>query len=72
MFDGQGQTISDLTINRPSGQWVGLFGYNGASATVSNLGLLNVSVTGNTATGGVVGENHGTITGVLHVRIGRQ
>ncbi|WP_426527027.1 MBG domain-containing protein [Bradyrhizobium sp. McL0615] len=63
-FDGQGQTISNLTINRPSGQWVGLFGYNGASATVSNLGLLNVSVTGNTATGGVVGENHGTITGV--------
>jgi filamentous hemagglutinin family protein len=63
-FDGQGQTISSLTINRPSGQWVGLFGYNGASATVSNLGLLNVSVTGNTATGGVVGENHGTITGV--------
>ena len=64
IFDGQGQTISNLTINRPSGQWVGLFGYNGASATVSNLGLLNVSVTGNTATGGVVGENHGTITGV--------
>ena len=63
-FDGQGQTISNLTINRPSGQWVGLFGYNGASATISNLGLLNVSVTGNTATGGVVGENHGTITGV--------
>jgi hypothetical protein len=63
-FDGQGQTISNLTINRPSGQWVGLFGYNGASATVRNLGLLNVSVTGNTATGGVVGENHGTITGV--------
>ena len=63
-FDGQGLTIANLTINRPSGQWVGLFGYNGASATVSNLGLLNVSVTGNTATGGVVGENHGTIAGV--------
>jgi hypothetical protein len=62
-FDGQGKTISNLTINRPSGQWVGLFGYNGASATVRDLGLLNVSVTGNTATGGVVGENHGTITG---------
>jgi filamentous hemagglutinin family protein len=63
-FDGQGQTISNLTIHQPVGQWVGLFGYTGASATVRNLGLLNVSVTGNTATGGVVGENHGTITGV--------
>ena len=63
-FDGQGQTISNLTINRPSGQWVGLFGYTGASATVRDLGLLNVSITGNTATGGLVGENHGTITGV--------
>ena len=63
-FDGQGQTVSNLTINRPSGQWVGLFGYTGAAATVKNLGLQNVSITGNTATGGVVGENHGTITGV--------
>ncbi len=58
-----GLTISNLTINRPSGQWIGLFGYNGAAATVRNLGF-RMSVTGNTATGGVVGENQGAITGV--------
>ncbi|WP_161853835.1 MBG domain-containing protein [Bradyrhizobium sp. CCBAU 051011] len=63
-FDGQGQTISNLRINRPSGQYVGLFGWNGASAIVRNLGILNVSVTGGTATGGVAGKNEGTITGV--------
>ena len=63
-FDGQGQTISNLRINQPSGQYVGLFGRNGATAIVRNLGLLNVSITGGTATGGVVGRNEGTITGV--------
>ena len=63
-FDGQGQTISNLRINRPSGQYVGLFGWNGASAIVRNLGVLNVSVTGGTATGGVAGKNEGAITGV--------
>ena len=63
-FDGQGQTISNLRINQPSGQYVGLFGWNGATAIVRNLGLLNVSITGGTATGGVVGKNEGTITGV--------
>jgi filamentous hemagglutinin family protein len=63
-FDGQGQTISNLFINRPASQFVGLFGSNEFSATVRNLGLLNVSITGQTAVGGVVGQNMGTITGV--------
>ena len=71
-FDGQGQTISNLTINRPSGQWVGLFGYNGASATVSNLGLLNVSVTGNTAIRRRRWRKPRDHHGSLHVRIGHQ
>ena len=63
-FDGQGQTISNLVINRPATQYVGLFGSNEYSATVRNLGLLNVSITGRMAVGGVVGQNMGTITGV--------
>ena len=63
-FDGQGQTISDLFINRPASQFVGLFASNEFSATVRNLGLLNVSITGQAAVGGVVGQNMGTITGV--------
>ena len=63
-FDGQGQTISNLVINRPATQYVGLFGSNEYSATVRNLGLLNVSITGQMAVGGVVGQNMGTITGV--------
>ena len=63
-FDGQGQTISNLFINRPASQFVGLFASNEFSATVRNLGLLNVSITGQTAVGGVVGQNMGTITEV--------
>ena len=63
-FDGQGRTISNLVINRPASQNVGLFGSNEFSATARNLGLLNVSITGQMAVGGVVGQNMGTITGV--------
>lgn len=61
-FDGQGHTISDLYINRPSMTLVGLFGYSYV-ATIRNIGLLNVNITGQDLTGGLAGMfNNGTIT----------
>ena len=39
-FDGQGRTISNLTINRPTNDYVGLFGYVGIGGTVQDVGLL--------------------------------
>jgi filamentous hemagglutinin family protein len=63
-FDGQGHAISNLAINLPSTSYVGLFGYIGAGATVSNLGLQAATVTGAQYTGGLAGFNNGTISNV--------
>ena len=61
-FNGQGHTISGLTINQPSSSYAGLFGDTGNSATVENVNLTNVSVTGSAYAGGLVGVNDATIT----------
>jgi len=45
VFDGQGHTISNLYISNDSLSYVGLFGF-ASEATISNLNLVNVNVTG--------------------------
>lgn len=62
-FDGQGHTISGLTVNT-SGNNAGLFGYIGGAGAVSNLALTNVSISGADYVGGIAGQNFGTITNV--------
>jgi hypothetical protein len=59
-FDGQKFTITNLTINATtSGR--GLFGYTNG-ATISNVGLRNVNISGGSYVGGVVGQmNGGTV-----------
>ncbi|OCL82468.1 MBG domain-containing protein [Arcobacter porcinus] len=59
-FDGKGFTISDLYINRPTQKDIGLFGYIGI-ATIKNIGLENLSISGKNYVGGLVGYNDGTI-----------
>ena len=44
-FNGNGYTISNLMINRPSTSYVGLFGYIGGEARIANVGLLNANIT---------------------------
>ena len=62
-FDGQGFTISGLTINRPSENYIGLFGVTTAGSTISNLGLTGVNITGGSFyTGGLIGASEGTVT----------
>ena len=58
-FDGLGHTISDLTIDRSSENYTGLF--SNSSGIIRNVGLVAVSVTGGAYTGGLVGRNNGTI-----------
>lgn len=55
-FDGQGHTISGLTIDRPAMAKVGLFGSIGTDGTVSSLRLDNLSVAGRTLVGGLAGD----------------
>ncbi len=53
-FDGQGHYISNMYINRPELENVGLFGFT-EDATIKNLNILSCSVEGKDNTGGIVG-----------------
>ncbi|MCD4828917.1 MAG: hypothetical protein K8R90_05750, partial [Candidatus Cloacimonetes bacterium] len=60
-YDGDGYTIDSLFINRPGSSEQGLFGCTDG-ATIENLGVTNVDVTGNGSTGGLVGNNNNSPT----------
>ena len=63
-FDGTDRTIADLTIDRGGDDFVGLFEVIGSEGTVSNLTLESATVTGDDRTGGLSGENYGTVSDV--------
>ncbi|WP_377834666.1 hypothetical protein [Acidimangrovimonas pyrenivorans] len=54
IFDRLGHRISDLTINRPAADFVGLLGY--ATATLRNIGIVGGSVAGGNYTGDLAGQ----------------
>ena len=58
VLDGRNYTISGLYINRPSSDYVGLFGSMGPQAKVTNLSLVSTSITGDAYVGGLVGFNN--------------
>ena len=65
IFDGLGHNITGLTINRSS-MYLGLFGCS-SGTTISNVGLVGVSITGtdihDNVLGGLIGYNdQGTVT----------
>ena len=55
-FDGLGHTISNLTIDTPGSNYVGLFGYT-SNATIQNIGLVNNNIKGQNYVGALVGVN---------------
>ena len=59
VFEGFGNKISNLTINKPSDDYVGLFSFLGNGSKLSNLTLENQNVTGRHYTGAVAGWNEG-------------
>ena len=61
-FDGQGYTISGLTVQ--DGSYVGLFGAANEHATVRNLGVVNSTIAGTDFAGGIVGYNRGVVDNV--------
>ncbi|HTR80189.1 MAG TPA: LamG-like jellyroll fold domain-containing protein [Bacteroidota bacterium] len=61
-YDGGGHTITSLFINRSSAYYVGMFGY-ASEATIKNLGMIDVNITGHLGVGGLVGVNdYGSLT----------
>ena len=61
-FDGQGHVISNLAINLPSTNFVGLFGYSSAAATLSNVSLQAATMTVPNCVGILAGQSLGTIS----------
>ncbi|MGI5925113.1 MAG: MBG domain-containing protein, partial [Lentisphaeria bacterium] len=60
-FDGRGHVISNLWIDRPTQDYVGLLGYVGSGGVVRALGLAGGNVTGRNNSGALVGTNEGSI-----------
>ena len=52
-YNGQNYTISNLFIYRPSTNFIGLFGWT--QGTIINLGITSATITGDLATGTIVG-----------------
>ena len=63
-FNGQGNAISGLTINLPTGTDVGLFAATGAAAVLQDVGLIGGSVSGSHNVGDLVGANAGAVSDV--------
>jgi uncharacterized membrane protein (UPF0136 family) len=66
-YNGDGHTISNLFIDRPNTDYLGLFGYIGvdsnSATTIQNLGLTNVSITGRNQVGALGGyKRYGMLT----------
>ncbi len=60
-FDGLNHTVSNLYINRPSQNRIGLFGATSA-ANIQNIGVVGGSITGREVVGGLVGGNDNNAT----------
>lgn len=60
-FDGGGHTICGIRIYNVDGNELGLFGKITPAATVKNVILADMRITGKTQCGGIVGESQGTI-----------
>jgi len=61
-FEGGGHVIKNLTINRPTTDFQGPFGYitvSGTSGSIANLGLVDAKITAQQYIGALAGQNHG-------------
>jgi cysteine-rich repeat protein len=54
IYNGQDFTIDALFINRPSTEYIGLFGYI-SSSEISHVGIINAIITGHSRVGALVG-----------------
>lgn len=62
-FDGNGKTISNITINEPNKDYIGVFGYvSGYSSYVENLKLSDCTFFGRDFVGGIAGYSEESIS----------
>ena len=60
-FEGLGHEVSNLFINRPQTDITGLFTSNSSNGVIRNLALTKADITGGNLTGGIAGQNSGSI-----------
>ena len=60
IFEGNNHTISNIYINKPNKNYVGLFSFIKANAEVKNI-MIEGNITGDYMVGGVVGANNGKV-----------
>ena len=58
-FDGNGYIISNLYIDQPRADGIGLFGVTGASSVVQRVGVVSANIVGNSKVGALIGSNEG-------------
>jgi hypothetical protein len=61
LLDGNGYAISNLFINRPAVDNIGLIGFSNGAGEVRSLGVINVDITGRYYVGAIKGYSFGTI-----------
>ena len=61
-LNGNGYTILDLYVNRPTTSYNGLFSRLQNGASVRKLGLRNIEIIGSSYTAGIAGYHYGTIS----------
>jgi hypothetical protein len=57
-YNGNGFTISNLTVNRPSSSYIGLFGYT-INASIQKLALVDSKIAGYSYVGALIGRMSG-------------
>ncbi len=60
-FDGNGHFISNLIVYNNDGCFVGLFGFIREQGSITDLGLVNINITGREECGGICGRCYGLI-----------
>lgn len=59
VLDGQGRTLRGLSLERPDGEFTGLFAVLGRGSAVENLHLPDTAIRGGANAGAIAGENRG-------------
>ncbi|MBI3740473.1 MAG: hypothetical protein HY257_01790 [Chloroflexi bacterium] len=62
IFNGDMHTITGLFINRPSTDYVGLFGSTLSDATLKNVGLVSANITGQSLVGALAGQSFSIVS----------
>jgi hypothetical protein len=60
-FNGQGYNITDLFMTSTTADYRGLIGFLNTTGNISNVGMVDVNITGDDNVGGLVGTSRGII-----------